>query len=71
MKVASFNINNINRRLANLFDWLRKAEPDIVCVQELKAADNEFPATAIRQAGFHAARSAGMASRFLRGGSPS
>jgi exodeoxyribonuclease-3 len=53
MKVASFNINNINRRLANLFDWLRKAEPDIVCVQELKAADNEFPATAIRQAGYH------------------
>ena len=54
MKIASFNINNINRRLANLLSWLREAEPDIVCLQELKAADTEFPADAIRQAGYHA-----------------
>jgi exodeoxyribonuclease III len=54
MKIASFNINNINRRLANLLGWLREAEPDIVCLQELKAADTEFPADAIRQAGYHA-----------------
>jgi exodeoxyribonuclease-3 len=39
MKIASFNIDNINRRLANLLDWLREAGPDIVCVQELKAGD--------------------------------
>jgi len=54
MKIASFNTNNVNRRLANLLDWLREAEPDIVCLQELKAADTEFPADAIRQAGYHA-----------------
>ena len=54
MKIASFNINNINRRLANLLNWLRQAEPDIVCLQELKATDAEFPADAIRQAGYHA-----------------
>jgi exodeoxyribonuclease III len=54
MKVASFNINNINRRLANLLGWLREAEPDIVCLQELKAADTEFPADVIRAAGYHA-----------------
>jgi exodeoxyribonuclease-3 len=54
MKIASFNINNINRRLSNLLDWLREAEPDIVCLQELKAADTEFPAGAIRRAGYHA-----------------
>ena len=54
MKIASFNINNINRRLANLLSWLREAEPDIVCLQELKATDTEFPADAIRQAGYHA-----------------
>jgi exodeoxyribonuclease III len=54
MKIASFNINNINRRLTNLLPWLREAEPDIVCLQELKAADAEFPAEAIRQAGYHA-----------------
>jgi len=54
MKIASFNINNINRRLTNLRDWLRESAPDIVCLQELKAADTEFPAEAIRQAGYHA-----------------
>jgi exodeoxyribonuclease III len=54
MKIASFNINNINRRLTNLLNWLCEAEPDIVCLQELKAADTEFPAGAIRQAGYHA-----------------
>jgi exodeoxyribonuclease III len=54
MKIASFNINNINRRLTNLVNWLREAEPDIVCLQELKAADAEFPTEAIRQAGYHA-----------------
>jgi exonuclease III len=60
MKIASFNVNNINRRLANLLHWLRGSEPDIVCLQELKAADPEFPADAIRQAGYHAR---GMARR--------
>ncbi len=41
MKIASFNIDNINRRLSNLLAWLREAEPDIVCLQELKAADRD------------------------------
>jgi exodeoxyribonuclease-3 len=55
MKIASFNINNINRRLANLLGWLRVAEPDIVCLQELKGTDTEFPADSIKEAGYHAA----------------
>ena len=39
MKIATFNINNINRRLPNLLDWLKSAKPDIVCLQELKCTD--------------------------------
>jgi exodeoxyribonuclease-3 len=54
MKIASFNINNIRKRLPNLLDWLREAGPDVVCLQELKARDVEFPAEAIRQAGYEA-----------------
>src|SRR5262249_54747462 len=54
MKIATFNINNINRRLPNLLRWLRVAKPDVVCLQELKAADNEFPLGAIEKAGYHA-----------------
>ena len=68
MKIASFNINNINRRLTNLLDWLREAEPDIVCLQETKAAaTRNFPQ---RQSGrrgimrYAAARGAGTAWRF-------
>ena len=54
MKIATFNINNINRRLPNLLAWLRAAKPDVVCLQELKAADTEFPAAAIEEAGYGA-----------------
>jgi exodeoxyribonuclease III len=54
MKVATFNINNINRRLPNLLSWLRSAKADIVCLQELKAADNEFPRVPIEKAGYRA-----------------
>jgi exodeoxyribonuclease-3 len=54
MKIATFNINNINRRLPNLLDWLRSAKPDIVCLQELKAADDEFPQASLNTAGYHA-----------------
>jgi exodeoxyribonuclease III len=55
MKITAFNLNNVNSRLSNLLGWLREAKPDIVCLQELKAADTEFPAGAIRQTGYHAA----------------
>ena len=54
MKVATFNINNINKRLPNLLNWLRAAKPDIVCLQELKCTDSEFPAEALARAGYEA-----------------
>ena len=54
MKIATFNINNVNRRLPNLLGWLRRAEPDVVCLQELKAACDAFPSAAIRDAGYGA-----------------
>jgi exodeoxyribonuclease III len=54
MKLATFNINNVNRRLPNLLAWLERESPDVVCLQELKATDKQFPARAIRDAGYHA-----------------
>jgi exodeoxyribonuclease III len=54
MRIASFNINNINRRLPNLLEWLSDAAPDVVSLQELKATDAEFPIGAIRKAGYEA-----------------
>jgi len=54
LKIATFNINNINRRLPNLLRWLRAAKPDVVCLQELKCTDAEFPTQAIERAGYGA-----------------
>ena len=54
MKIATYNINNVNRRLTNLLAWLKRARPDIVCLQELKAADEAFPQAELREAGYHA-----------------
>jgi exodeoxyribonuclease III len=55
MKIATFNINNVNKRLTNLLGWLEAAKPDVVCLQELKAAASEFPKAAIERAGYGAA----------------
>ncbi|MGE0653249.1 MAG: endonuclease/exonuclease/phosphatase family protein, partial [Alphaproteobacteria bacterium] len=53
MKIATFNINTVQRRLPVLLAWLKRAKPDVVCLQELKAAHNAFPAGAIEDAGYH------------------
>jgi exodeoxyribonuclease-3 len=54
MKIATFNINNVNRRLPNLLAWLAESRPDVVCLQELKATDRQFPISAIEAAGYGA-----------------
>jgi len=54
VKIATFNINDINKRLNNLLDWLGKAQPDVICLQELKAEQMAFPAQALRAAGYQA-----------------
>ena len=54
MKLATFNINNVNKRLPNLLAWLRAAKPDVVCLQELKSTDADFPAAKLRAAGYEA-----------------
>ena len=54
MKIATFNVNGINGRLAVLLRWLEDAKPDVVCLQELKAPDDKFPEAAIRDAGYGA-----------------
>jgi exodeoxyribonuclease-3 len=54
VKIATYNINGINKRLPNLMEWLADAAPDVVCLQELKATDRQFPATALADAGYGA-----------------
>jgi exodeoxyribonuclease III len=54
LKIATFNINNINKRLDNLIAWLTKAEPDVVSLQELKTEQGSFPVHALRSVGYEA-----------------
>src|SRR3954471_9511501 len=61
MKIATYNVNGVNGRLPVLLRWLRETSPDVVCLQELKAADREFPAKAIAEPG-HGARWVGQRS---------
>lgn len=55
MRVATFNINGILKRLPALLAWLENTRPDAVCLQELKCEQHAFPAPALREAGYGAA----------------
>jgi exodeoxyribonuclease-3 len=54
MKIATYNVNGINGRLPVLLRWLNETSPDVVCLQELKAPQENFPLQAIHDAGYHA-----------------
>jgi len=54
LKVATFNINNINKRIENLLAWLAKTQPDVVSLQEIKVEQQAFPLRAIRTLGYEA-----------------
>lgn len=54
MKIATYNVNGVNGRLPVLLRWLERVQPDIACLQELKAPDEKFPIDAIRAAGYDA-----------------
>src|ERR1700716_1279370 len=55
MKIVSWNINSLRKRQDRLFTWLEKTKPDIVCLQETKCTDEQFPALALQAAGYHSA----------------
>src|SRR3984885_14337122 len=54
MKIATYNVNGVNGRLPVLLRWLNETEPDVVCLQELKAPEEKFPEAALEAAGYGA-----------------
>lgn len=54
MKIATYNVNGINGRLPVLLRWLEERQPDVVCLQELKAPQDKFPESALTDAGYGA-----------------
>ncbi|HME88341.1 MAG TPA: exodeoxyribonuclease III [Chthoniobacterales bacterium] len=55
MRIVSWNINSLRKRQDRLFDWLENFAPDIVCLQETKCPDEQFPALALQSAGYDSA----------------
>ena len=55
MKIASFNVNSVRARLGAVSDWLSEHEPDLLCLQETKVQDADFPTAAFAEAGYKAA----------------
>lgn len=54
LRIASFNVNSIRTRLPIVLDWLRQNSPDVLCLQETKTPDAEFPESAFSEAGYNA-----------------
>lgn len=54
-KAASFNVNSIRTRLNLVLDWLTKEKPDLLCLQEIKVTDKDFPLAEFQAAGYNAA----------------
>jgi len=55
MKIATWNVNSLRVRLPQVLEWLQRQQPDVLCLQETKVVDEDFPLAACRDAGFHAA----------------
>lgn len=54
MKIATYNVNSIRQRLPIVIGWITEHKPDVMCLQETKVQDQDFPVEAIRAAGYHA-----------------
>ena len=53
MKIATWNINGVRARIDNLLAWLKESRPDIVCLQEIKTVDEQFPRAEIEALGYN------------------
>lgn len=52
MKITSWNINSLRKRQDRLFAWLESSQPDVVCLQETKCTDEQFPALGLQSVGY-------------------
>src|SRR5258708_26274120 len=74
MKLATFNVDGIRARLPRLLEWLDREQPDIVCLQELKCADDALPIADVEAAGYgavwHVQRGVNGVAILAKGGAP-
>jgi exodeoxyribonuclease-3 len=55
MKIATWNVNSVRVRLQTVLDWMDQAQPDVLCLQEIKVTDELFPVAAFEAVGYHVA----------------
>ncbi|HTF35936.1 MAG TPA: exodeoxyribonuclease III [Myxococcota bacterium] len=55
MRIATWNVNSVRARAARLLAWLARKQPELLCLQELKAANDDFPSAAVEALGYQAA----------------
>ena len=55
MKIVTWNVNSVRAREERLLNWLRNNQPDVVCLQETKVTDGEFPTDKVRELGYEVA----------------
>ena len=52
VKIASWNVNSVRSRITNILDWLKIENPDILCLQETKVVDKDFPISSFEEIGY-------------------
>ena len=53
VKIASWNVNSVRSRISNILDWIKSEKPDILCLQETKVIDNDFPLSQFEEIGYN------------------
>ena len=53
VKIASWNVNSVRTRISNILDWLKSEKPDILCLQETKVIDKDFPLSPFEEIGYN------------------
>ena len=55
MRIATWNVNSVLARLPRMIEWLTSVRPDVVCLQELKCSEADFPVTPVAELGYEVA----------------
>ena len=55
MQIATWNVNSVNARLETVLAWVKDAQPDVLCMQEIKCIDEKFPAEPFESLGYNVA----------------
>ena len=53
MKIATWNVNSVRTRIENILDWIKRENPDILCLQEIKVITNSFPREVFEDLGYN------------------